>query len=633
MNWQKSFSSRLSLFVLLIASGLMLGVAILLGLFSSSSIRQVSRNMAQQHLNRSILEIEQVITEVERAVDNLDWVVLQNLDDEKFLYQVTRANPNIVGSAIAFEPGYYKGRKYFSPYSFIGDQTHELRSIQLGNEDYDYPTLDWYQIPKLLGKPYWSEPYYDDGGGGQRMSTYSMPLKDEDGKIIGIMTADISLDWLSDWVNSIRPYRNSFTMMIGRNGSFIAHPDSTKVLNETIFTVAMDLPDTTAFQLGKDMLAGKRGMQRFSLNGKDSFMVYGPISNGWSMGIVNLYGDIFSSVRRFNMFLVITLLLGLIGMFIGCRNMIRRLTMPIVEFTNSAMTIAKGNFQAMIPEVETQDELKKLRDSLDYMQRSINEYIGELKTTTASNERYESELNIAREIQMSMLPQNFPQREDCSLFAMVQPAKEVGGDLYDFVDVGDSLFFLVGDVSGKGVPAALFMAIARAAFRFIGALGLPMREVVRRVNDCLCDGNTNEMFVTLFAACLDLKTGDMVYCNAGHNPIVLIGPDGKSSFLQAKPNLAAGLFEGGRADPFGAWHATCFVHRRRDRSGAFRQGPVWRRETVEMGRRAESVDIVPCCRAGLVCPREEIYGWSRSERRHHHHVIIVEITKNIPIKK
>lgn len=548
MNWQKSFSSRLSLFVLLIASGLMLGVAILLGLFSSSSIRQVSRNMAQQHLNRSILEIEQVITEVERSVDNLDWVVLQNLDDEKFLYQVTReivqANPNIVGSAIAFEPGYYKGRKYFSPYSFIGDQTHELRSIQLGNEDYDYPTLDWYQIPKLLGKPYWSEPYYDDGGGGQRMSTYSMPLKDEDGKIIGIMTADISLDWLSDWVNSIRPYRNSFTMMIGRNGSFIAHPDSTKVLNETIFTVAMDLPDTTAFQLGKDMLAGKRGMQRFSLNGKDSFMVYGPISNGWSMGIVNLYGDIFSSVRRFNMFLVITLLLGLIGMFIGCRNMIRRLTMPIVEFTNSAMTIAKGNFQAMIPEVETQDELKKLRDSLDYMQRSINEYIGELKTTTASNERYESELNIAREIQMSMLPQNFPQREDCSLFAMVQPAKEVGGDLYDFVDVGDSLFFLVGDVSGKGVPAALFMAIARAAFRFIGALGLPMREVVRRVNDCLCDGNTNEMFVTLFAACLDLNTGDMVYCNAGHNPIVLIGPDGKSSFLQAKPNLAAGLFEG-----------------------------------------------------------------------------------------
>ena len=120
----------------------------------------------------------------------------------------------------------------------------------------------------------------------------------------------------------------------------------------------------------------------------------------------------------------------------------------------------------------------------------------------------------------------------------------MGCELYDFVVAGDTVYFLVGDVSGKGVPAALFMAIARAAFRFIGALGLPMEEVVQRVSDCLCDGNTNEMFVTLFAGRLDLKTGQLDYCNAGHNPIVIIAPDGKASFLQAKPNLAAGLFQG-----------------------------------------------------------------------------------------
>ena len=144
---------------------------------------------------------------------------------------------------------------------------------------------------------------------------------------------------------------------------------------------------------------------------------------------------------------------------------------------------------------------------------------------------------------MSMLPQNFPTHPACDLYAMVQPAKEVGGDLYDFIDVGDRLFFLVGDVSGKGVPAALFMAITRAAFRFIGALGLPIDEVVRRVNDCLCDGNTNEMFVTLFAGCLNTSTGVMDFCNAGHNPIVIVAPDGSASFLRAKPNLAVGLFE------------------------------------------------------------------------------------------
>jgi len=547
MSLKKNFASRLSLYVVLFAAGLMVVVSLMLGIFSSSAIRNISRRMAESQLDRAILEIEQVITEVERAVDNLDWVVEQHLDNEEFLYEVTRqivaANPNIIGSAIAFEPGFYKGRKYFSPYTYIGDQTHEIHTIQMGNENYDYPILDWYQIPKLLEKPYWSDPYFDDGGGGQAMSTYSMPLRDADGHIFGIITADISLAWLSRWMSGIKPYANSYSMLVGRNGSFIAHPDSSKVLNETIFTVAMELADTTAFDIGKAMLAGKKGMQRFVDKGQDSFMVYGPISNGWSMGIVNLYADIFRHVRHFNMFLAALLFLGTIAMFIGCRRTIGQLTMPIVEFSNSAMTMAKGNFKAVIPEVETKDELMKLRNSLSYMQQSINEYIVELKSTTASNERYESELNIARDIQMSMLPKDFPERDDLSLFAMVQPAKEVGGDLYDFHVVGDVVFFLVGDVSGKGVPASLFMAIARAAFRFIGALGLPMHEVMRRVNDCLCDGNTNGMFVTIFAGRLDLKTGRLDYCNAGHNPIVVIGPDGKASFLKAKPNLAAGLFE------------------------------------------------------------------------------------------
>ena len=253
------------------------------------------------------------------------------------------------------------------------------------------------------------------------------------------------------------------------------------------------------------------------------------------------YGDVFGMAVAVILIIALFLLIGLVALFFGCRRIIRRMTDPVVEFGNAAMTIAKGNFNATIPEVYTKDEIRTLRNSLAYMQRSINSYIAELKTTTASNERYESELNIAREIQMSMLPANFPNHPEFDLYAEVRPAKEVGGDLYDFLEVGDSVFFLVGDVSGKGVPAALFMAITRAAFRFVGALGLPMSEVMYRVNNSLCDGNENNMFVTIFAARLDTKTGEMEYCNAGHNPIVILNHEGKASFLSAKPNLAAGL--------------------------------------------------------------------------------------------
>ena len=547
MSLKKNFASRLSLYVLLISAGLLVVVTLLASLFAAGSVIVEADRIVDRELDNAILEVEQLITEVERAVDNLDWVVEQNLDDEEMMYSVTRQlvkdNPNVIGSAVAFEPGFFKGRQYFAPFTYEGDVSHELHTIQMGNERYDYPTLDWYQIPKLLERPYWSEPYYDDGGAGQRMSTYSTPLRDPDGRLCGILTADISLEWLSEKVASIRPYENAYALMLGRNGSYIAHVDSDKVLNETIFTSAMEMRDTTAMLIGREMLAGHRGKMTFLNDDKLSIMAYGPLTNGWSIGLVCPYADIYAEANAVILGLMILLLVGLVALFFAIRSLIRKQTMPIVEFTNTAMTIAKGNFKAAIPEVKSRDEVMRLRNSLAYMQQSINDYIVELKSTTASNERYESELNIAREIQMSMLPQNFPKRNDCDLYAMVQPAKEVGGDLYDFIEVGDSLFFLVGDVSGKGVPAALFMAIARAAFRFIGALGLSMSEVMGRVNNCLCDGNKNNMFVTLFAGSLDLKTGELKYCNAGHNPIVIVSPDGKASFLHAKPNLAAGLFE------------------------------------------------------------------------------------------
>lgn len=548
MYSRHSIANRMSRRVLLISAGLLFVVTLLVGLYSRDIIESTTEEVAGNDLDLAISDIEKVLVEVERAVDNIDWVVESNRRSEQFLYNVTRelveANPNIIGSAVAFEPGYFKGEQEFSPYSYLNPVTGRIITTQLEG-DYDYLNQDWYRVPMELGHACWSEPYFDEGGGNQSMATYSCPLKDEDGKLIGILTSDISLKWLSSRIGELTPYPDSYAFMVSSKGTYIAHPDSTRLLNRTIFEVAEAMNDTTALSVARNMVAGNKGSVRIK-GGKtggagDVFVVYGPLKNGWSVMLINLYSSVFHRLRLFNLFLVLFLILGLIGMYLGCRKVIRRTTMPIIEFSNAALNIAKGNFKASIPEVDTRDELKQLRNSLEFMQRSINSYITELKSTTASNERYESELNIARQIQMSMLPTDFPTNEKCSLYAMIQPAKEVGGDLYDFIRVGDKLFFMVGDVSGKGVPAALFMAIARAAFRFVGALGLPMEEVVGRVNDCLCDGNKNDMFVTLFAGCLDVSTGELSYCNAGHNPIVVIPPGGKAFFLEAEPNLAAGL--------------------------------------------------------------------------------------------
>ena len=163
----------------------------------------------------------------------------------------------------------------------------------------------------------------------------------------------------------------------------------------------------------------------------------------------------------------------------------------------------------------------------------------QLETTTKVKERFESELRIARNIQQSMLPSLFPNREGVDLYGMMLPAKEVGGDLYDYLLTEDRLYVCLGDVSGKGVPAALFMAQAIRMFRALAKQGIMPAEIAKGLNDELVLGNENGMFVTMFIGLIDLKTGHLDFCNAGHNPPVLNG-----EFLKMESNAPIGLWEG-----------------------------------------------------------------------------------------
>ena len=160
----------------------------------------------------------------------------------------------------------------------------------------------------------------------------------------------------------------------------------------------------------------------------------------------------------------------------------------------------------------------------------------------AAQERIESELRIARDIQMSMVPSIFPEREGLDMFAQMTPAKEVGGDMYGYVLLGDKLYFAVGDVSGKGVPASLFMAQTTRLFRTLAAQGMMPAEICTRMNNALNEDNEQGMFVTMFLGLLDLQTGHLSFCNAGHNPPIVGGGDNRGDFLEMQPNAPIGLF-------------------------------------------------------------------------------------------
>ncbi len=210
--------------------------------------------------------------------------------------------------------------------------------------------------------------------------------------------------------------------------------------------------------------------------------------------------------------------------------------------------IAEGNLDIELPEVRAHDEVGKLTESFRVMKTSLKEHIRQVAESAAERERISSELNIARDIQMNILPRALPelsQRNGFDLHAHIDPAREVGGDFYDFFPLDDNrLCFVIADVSGKGIPAALFMAMSMTLLKATAREGLSPEKVLTRVNGELSRDNEVNMFVTVFCGVLDLLTGQVLFANAGHNHPLALKESGETIWLKTVNGPALGIMEG-----------------------------------------------------------------------------------------
>lgn len=547
MGVHKSFSTKLTIRILTVISILFILTLLCVSITSGILLSREASRSANNALQASINDIEKSISSIEIITQNYGNIAAEKLSDSCFTKIVTakmvKNNKYIYGSTIAFVVSDTNGTGKHSPYSYQ-DADGNIHQHQL-EDNYDYWKSEWYLEPLTTGKATWSEPYFDEGGGECLMSTYSYPLKDMNGNINAIITADIPLDWIKNKTDKVHPYEHSFATMLSKSGYFLSTNKEALDSNFTVLEMCEKMGNPKVTEMINNMLAGKTGKAIFSDKGKSYFAVYGPFKNGWSMSITSEYEDVLSDMHKMHLMLIIIGIIGLIIMIVICNHMIRRITQPLTEFSVSAMNMAKGNFNAQLPEIKSEDEMRRMHDSLAYMQKSINTYISELKATSSANERMESELNIARNIQLGMLPKDFPNSELCRIHALLIPAKEVGGDLYDFNINKDYLYLTVGDVSGKGVPASLVMAIILSALRFFYSLDFSMKKIIEVVNSNVAHNNDTGMFCTMFSARINLKTKKMEYCNAGHNPIIIIpaDPQEKPYYHKAKSNLALGLIE------------------------------------------------------------------------------------------
>ncbi len=546
---RRKLSVRVSLWVVFFAA-IIFNVALgFLFYQAREAVRQEAINSATQILDKTSLRVEGILNRVEVASNMTRWLVQRhpNKADSMFVYSrgALLNNPDFYTCSIAFEPYYFKDKgRYFSAYTkHIGDS---LRTIQGGSDHYQYFFADWYLMPQLLDKPCWTEPYMDldaPTNTFEMVTSYCQPIKDKNNQFIGVINTSLSITWLSQTISAVKPYPNSYSIMIGRGGTYFVHPDTTKITRQTIFTQTMEQPDTALTALGYAMQRGEEGMKHMNIDGKDCYVFYKPLGQtGCSMAIVCPESDIFGGFDRLRNSVRAIVLVGLLLMLYLFIRIITRELQPLRRLADEAETIASGQFDAMLPDFKRIDEIGQLSHSFGNMQQSLVKYIDELKNTTAQKASIESDLRIASGIQMGMLPEQFPTREDrddVELYASLTPAKEVGGDLFDFYFRDEKLFFCIGDVSGKGVPASLFMAVTRSTFRTVSAHESMPDRIVTIMNKTIADMNKNHMFVTLLVGVLDLPTGRLHYCNAGHDAPLLIGAG--VGELPCDPNIPVGF--------------------------------------------------------------------------------------------
>lgn len=458
----KRLYARQGLAMLLTAGLLLEATALIQYHFSKQGLRDEADRRAQSEMTVARLRIENTTLSVENDARSLSRALSEKLyTPEQFAPLIQRLMENnevLVNGFIAMEPDYYRWEgRWFEP--VVSRRDNGFETIRLGSAEHDYFNTDWYRFAMDNEDGYWSEPYFDADVTQDMVVTFSVPVKDTQGRKVGVFGVDVELTWLDKLIESVQPYQDAYGTLVSRGGMLLGAPAETLTVDRT---------------LRYETLIGR---------------------TGWKMSVVIPEDEIYGGIKRVGLIVTLLQLLGLLLLIL-------------------------------------------------IIWRSAREQM-KLEEAQAGKEKMENELHIAREIQMSMIPKifpPFPERHDLDLNAVIVPAKEVGGDLYDFFIRDEQLFFCIGDVSGKGVPASLVMAVSRSLFRTVAGHETSPSRIVTSMNDAMAEINESSMFVTFFCGVLDMASGHMRYCNAGHNAPVML-TDAKR-MLPVESNLPLGVMAG-----------------------------------------------------------------------------------------
>ena len=397
---RKSFSTKLSLGILLMAVTIFVVSLGVLFTQSRHIIRTEAVGRTRAVLNTTMQNIVRNLMTIENATNTYSWMIEQQFQPEQileFTNRIVRFNPHIDGCSISAEPNVFeKYGNHFSAYTVR--ETDTITTVI--EEEYDYFNKIWYKTPRNMNAGCWVV-YTDEVDSLEltlegMIASYCKPLYSADSSIVGIISTDLSLLRLSKVMSEIKPYPNSFFMMIDSEGRYFIHPDSTRLFKQTIFTNADPRRQYDIIALGHEMTSGKEGQMVVNVKGSPCLVCYQPVQGtNWSLAIVCPDSDVLAGYYRLTYIVIPLLVIGIIIILILCHRAVTVSIRPLNQLLEKTQAIASGNMEVHIPKIKRLDVIGRLQNSFASMLQRLNFHMGSVRYTTEQAKMRNEELEQA----------------------------------------------------------------------------------------------------------------------------------------------------------------------------------------------------------------------------------------------
>ncbi|MGH8026989.1 MAG: SpoIIE family protein phosphatase [Pseudoxanthomonas sp.] len=548
VRWRGSLRTRIALW-----SG---ALTVILLLLITAAIAWLARDMilddAKRNTTASAQEAAQRLTVQMRSVaitttGLTDLVAASTLDPDELtatLRAMVRATPGANGALLVLDPVHGHPELGYARYIAANGKDRDLLA-----DGYDYRSQKWYQRTLAAGSGWWSEPYRNQTAGGVWMVTYNLPLRPtaRGGSARGMVSLDLPLTTLTDHFESLANLPGWRVSLVAPGGTLAANPEPGVALSMTLdqYIQRSGRSDLAAAAEAVRLNRAAQFSHQDTRSGERRYTVVEPIGDsGWSLLVAQSYQLI---VARLNQALwqlaAVGMLLALISMLV-VQRLAKRISRPVEHLAASTTRLAHGDYDWPVPHTGRSDEVGLMARTLEHARTSIQQQLVEIGEMGAARQKLESELSIARDIQLAMLsPARVMERGQARLeaYAMLEAAKAVGGDFYSFIERGDELWFAIGDVSDKGVPAALFMARTVTVLEVAAHASSSPDQVLVEASRHLVEGNDTCMFATVLCGRIDVRSGQCSLANAGHDAPLLLHADGRVETIAAETGPPLGF--------------------------------------------------------------------------------------------